>query len=307
MTNSLVCDAHGAPGVLVLGTVQLGMPYGIANRTGKPNDQVADAILAAAYALGIRVLDTAQAYGDSEVVIGRYRRAHPAHAFRVISKLDPTLDHTDRRAVMDAVRLSVMRTGGPLAGIMLHDSSKLAAWNSGVARNLLDCRESGHAEAVGASVYTPQEFECAVGIADLRIIQAPFSALDRRLRRAGLLEKAIQHDKLVILRSIYLQGLLLMDPEQLPQHLRFARADLLAWRALCSAHHVSPAAAALKYVQAAAPACMIVVGCEQPEQVEANVGLLGGAPLASECFLDIEALPVGEERLVNPSLWHEKQ
>jgi aryl-alcohol dehydrogenase-like predicted oxidoreductase len=299
--------AHGAPEALVLGTVQLGMPYGIANQTGKPDDHMAEAILGAAYALGIRILDTAQSYGDSEAVIGRYGRAHPAHAFRVISKLDPTLDHTDRSAVRDAVRLSVLRTGGPLAGIMLHDPSKLAAWNSGIARSLLDCRESGLVEAVGASVYTPQEFECAVGIADVQIIQAPFSVLDRRLRCAGLLKKAIEHDKLVILRSIFLQGLLLMDPEQLPQHLRFARADLLAWRALCSAHHVSPAAAALKYVQAAAPACMIVVGCETPEQVQANVNLLGGAPLASECFLDIEALPVGEERLINPSLWHEKQ
>ena len=129
-------------------------------------------------------------------------------------------------------------------------------------------------EALGVSVYTPQEFERAVEIAEIRMIQAPFSALDQRLRRSGLLDRAIHERKLVFLRSIFLQGLLLMDPEHLSEHLQFARKDLAEWHELCRAHRVSPAIAALKYVHAVAPACGLVVGCERPEQVEANVDML---------------------------------
>lgn len=296
----------GSLGALVLGTVQLGLPYGIANRTGQPSSESARAILDTAYACSIRVLDTAQAYGNSEAIIGQYRRAHPEQHFHVVSKLDPALDHLDSAVVTDAVRHSVSRTGGPLAGIMLHDPSKLAYWKSGVGRNLLKCQECGLVEALGVSVYTPQEFERAVEIAEIRMIQAPFSALDQRLRRSGLLDRAIHERKLVFLRSIFLQGLLLMDPEHLSEHLQFARKDLAEWHELCRAHRVSPAIAALKYVHAVAPACGLVVGCERPEQVQANVDMLRTAPLTDACVRDIDTLRTSEQRMLNPSLWHDK-
>jgi len=53
---------------LVLGTAQLGLPYGIANQTGQPDQVVATAIIREAWNQGIREFDTAQGYGDSEQV-----------------------------------------------------------------------------------------------------------------------------------------------------------------------------------------------------------------------------------------------
>ena len=41
---------------LVLGTAQLGMPYGIANRSGQPDASQARAIVEAAWEAGIRTL-----------------------------------------------------------------------------------------------------------------------------------------------------------------------------------------------------------------------------------------------------------
>src|SRR4051812_7806276 len=68
---------------LALGTVQFGSRYGIANRSGQTTRDEAAAILAAAYAAGIRTLDTAIAYGDSERLLGEIGVAD----WRVVSKL----------------------------------------------------------------------------------------------------------------------------------------------------------------------------------------------------------------------------
>jgi aryl-alcohol dehydrogenase-like predicted oxidoreductase len=55
----------------VLGTAQLGMPYGVANHCGLPSDADAAALLGAALMAGVRAFDTVRAYGASERRLGR--------------------------------------------------------------------------------------------------------------------------------------------------------------------------------------------------------------------------------------------
>ena len=55
-----------------LGTVQLGMNYGIANDAGKPELSKSFDMLSAALESGITSLDTARGYGDAEDVLGQY-------------------------------------------------------------------------------------------------------------------------------------------------------------------------------------------------------------------------------------------
>src|ERR1700730_13089956 len=74
-------------GKLILGTVQFGMPYGINNILGKPDIKLALELLNHAYEGGIRILDTAEAYGNAQEVIGAYHEAFPLQRFEVITKL----------------------------------------------------------------------------------------------------------------------------------------------------------------------------------------------------------------------------
>ena len=57
--------------MLTLGTVQFGLPYGIANTHGQPAYETARDIIACAVEGGVNVLDTAVSYGESEAVVGR--------------------------------------------------------------------------------------------------------------------------------------------------------------------------------------------------------------------------------------------
>ena len=54
---------------MILGTVQLGCDYGIKNRYGQPSHKEALSILDVAFQGGIRTLDTAAGYGESERII----------------------------------------------------------------------------------------------------------------------------------------------------------------------------------------------------------------------------------------------
>lgn len=295
--------AENQLGCLALGAVQLGLSYGIANSRGKPDEQTSFAILDAAWDVGIRVLDTAQAYGDSESLIGKYCSARPDKPFHVISKLNPGCDYRNSTSVLKAVARSVELLGAPLASLLLHDPTQLRFWNEGTGEVLLSCVAGGYMECVGVSTYTPEEFAAALAIPEIRVIQAPFSALDRRLLTSGLLRQAVASGRVVFLRSILLQGLLLMEPNAIPDRIQEARPLVTAWRNLCEEAGMPPLAIALKYARQRAKGAVLLVGCEQPDQVRVNAALGGDGSLSESLLQAIDALPVPIEKVVNPSLW----
>jgi aryl-alcohol dehydrogenase-like predicted oxidoreductase len=288
---------------LVLGAAQLGMSYGIANISGKPDTRRAAEILSAAWTAGIEVIDTAQAYGDSERVIGVYLRAHPDRPFRVVTKLAAAVDHEDPEAIVAAARLSRDVLGQPLAALMLHDASALAKWNLRLQRGLEECLDAGIAEAVGVSTYTPAEFRAALEIPILQVIQAPFNALDRRLLEGGLLARALESGRVLVLRSAFLQGLLVLDPGEVPGHLSFAAPHLARWRSICARHGETCAATAVRYARHVAPRALIAIGSESAEQVAANARIVADCKLSEDVVREIEKMPIPEERVINPSLW----
>ena len=95
---------------LVLGTAQLGMPYGIANSTGKPDFETAVSLIKTAWEHGIREFDTAQAYGESETVLGRALSSLGiSNDVRIITKLDPKLDPQEGQNIQKAINRRLER------------------------------------------------------------------------------------------------------------------------------------------------------------------------------------------------------
>lgn len=289
---------------LVLGTAQLGMDYGVANRTGKPARATADAVLDLAWKAGLASLDTAQAYGDSEAVIGSYLARHPACLIRVVSKLDPAFADAAEDTIYAAVRSSADRLHGRLQGMLLHNASMLAYWKSGLGRALQRCRDDGLISTIGVSVYTPDEFRQALSNSEIRLIQAPFNALDRSLYTDGLIEDAREAGVSLHLRSIFLQGLLLLEADALPPGTAFARKSIADWQALCRRYDRPPAAAALLFAARTAPDAYLVVGCETPDQLAGNIDSLRASPLDDAVWDDIMSLPQADDRTARPYLWN---
>lgn len=291
-------------GGLALGTAQLGMDYGIANRGGRPTGEDAFATLDAAWEAGIRVFDTAPGYGAAEELLGDWLVDRAAWDAVVVTKLDAAVDAGDVESVTAAVAASHERLHGPPDCLLLHDPEAVSRWAL-VAPALRTCLDRGLVRRIGVSVYEPEQLEEALRHEEISVVQAPTNALDRRIVDSGLLAGGLASGRTIIVRSVFLQGILVLAPSELPPPLAFAAPTVERWRALCERHELAPDAAALRWVRTVASDALVVVGCESALQVARNVALWQAGPLDEAFLAEVAGLPPAPERLLDPRAWSE--
>jgi aryl-alcohol dehydrogenase-like predicted oxidoreductase len=230
-------------------------------------------------------------------------RRHADRPLAVVSKLDAEVPADDPEAVHEAVWRSARRIGRPLAGMLIHDPSQLDAWAGGLGATLAGCRDAGLTERVGVSVYTPEQFALALELEELSIVQAPYSVFDRRLDEAGLLIRARERGIVVMLRSAFLQGLLVMDPARRPGWLSFAAERLRAWDECCARAGLPPAQVALRFVLDHHPDALVPVGCETSAQLDGIIAAALAPALEPTLVDELEALASDDLALVDPTRW----
>jgi aryl-alcohol dehydrogenase-like predicted oxidoreductase len=288
---------------LVLGTAQLGLKYGIANNKGQLGQHKAEEILNFAWNSGIRNLDTAQAYGNSEEVIGSFSRANPNKIFNVITKLPPNINYKNSREIRLANNTSWGRLGVPPGDILIHDAKLLNDWDGILGKTLTSMINNSEVKGIGVSVYEPDEFQKALTIPEITSIQAPFNVFDRRLLDAGLLTQATKLKKKVFIRSIFLQGLLLLRPEELPSKMSFALPTLIRWQKLCQNNFVSPLKASLGYVLSKAPNLSFVIGSETEKQIYENLLIIREPALNPNFLKALNSFQIDDPRIYSPANW----
>jgi len=258
---------------LVLGTVQLGMSYGIANSTGQPDLKTAEKIVRTALDNGIYEFDTAQAYGTSENVLGTVlRKLGMNHTVRIVSKLHPDTWENCHKHLENTLKQSLIRLGvNRLYGLMLHEENLLDLWDKGLGEALLGFVRQGLIDHLGVSVYSPVRACQALHLQGIHLVQVPSNMLDRRFENAGVYNLAIEKQKSVYVRSIFLQGLLLSKTSHLNQSMAFAYDVLEMLSAITKEWGISAHELSIGYVKHAYPEAKILFGAETPEQVQMNV------------------------------------
>lgn len=204
---------------LCLGTAQFGLAYGITNAEGQvPEAEVAQ-LLSRASASGIRWLDTAQAYGNAEAVLGRNLPA--GHGFRVISKLPAQTQTAFTAQDAEAWEQGFLRSCERLRlksldALLLHAPADLSKPGATYLEEwLLGLRSRGLVQRLGVSIYTAGDLE-GVNPELLDLVQLPLSLFDQRLLQDGTVARLRASGTAIHARSLYLQGLLLTPAEQWP-------------------------------------------------------------------------------------------
>ncbi len=290
---------------LVLGTAQFGMKYGISNKSGQPNLDLAEKIVQTAWENGIKEYDTAQSYGESEKILGNIVRSLGLGSeLRIITKLDPNLDHLDKAALEQAVRESLTHLDVPvLYGLILHRDEYLELWERGLGDILRGFISKGLTEHIGVSVYSSDRAGLALDIDGINIVQLPSNILDRRFERAGIFENAKRKKKQIYVRSVFLQGLLLMSVEELPRHMQFATPLLIKLDEFCRCSGLTRQGLALGYVREAYQDAKIIFGAESPAQVKENIIYWNESLPVDMVGRVREAFDNVEERILNPVFW----
>jgi aryl-alcohol dehydrogenase-like predicted oxidoreductase len=284
---------------LALGTVQFGTSYGVANADGQVPVNEVRRILRYARENGIDMLDTAIAYGDSESRLGSIGVA----SWRVVSKLPAQSAECADVAdwVRAAVRGSLTRLGvSRLYALLLHRPEQLlTAGGEALYRALKALKAEGLVGRIGISIYEPAELDAIVARFPVDVVQAPFNILDRRLLESGWLARLKAQSVELHVRSVFLQGLLLMPAGQRPR--KFERWQSLwdAWHAWLSQAELTPLQACVRYVMSFTEIGAAVVGVDSLTQlaqiVQSGEGELPAVPTSLGCT---------DTDLLNPARWN---
>jgi len=274
---------------LMLGTVQFGMNYGVANTTGKPSFDTVKAILKTAYDGGITALDTAPEYGDSEEVIGRaLKELGLSKRFRIVSKIPAVPKDISPEQFFEAsIRNSLKRLQtDSLAAVLLHveaESIYLDVLKKQKAKGLI--------ELAGISLNTQAHADDG---ADADCLQVPASLLDHRFDRC--FGKAGRH---CFIRGAYLQGMLLMPEEKV------FIPEILERRKQLEKLGIPMAELALRYLFCKAGSKSVLTGVETLAQLQENIRIAELPPLAALDVTAIEKIMLQPlpEMYVSPFFW----
>ncbi|MFH1800828.1 MAG: aldo/keto reductase [Candidatus Omnitrophota bacterium] len=293
---------------LVLGSAQLGMPYGIKNRTGQPFLEEAISIVEEAWRGGIVEFDTAQDYGTSEAVLGQiFSALGITEQAYVISKISTSCEAGNTEKLDLALQRSLKYLGvKKLGGLLLHDERQLDFWPRGLRQWFLSCRNNGLIKNAGISVYSPSRALVALATEGIDLVQIPSNILDRRFDAAGVFKMAEDQGKTVYVRSVFLQGALLMSLGELPDRVNFLRDTVEKVQVMAKDLGRSVEELCLGYVMRKWPSAKIVLGAETADQIRFNIRLAGQDYSSLPIRQIEEGLGNAEERIVNIAQWPQK-
>ena len=262
---------------MTLGTVQLGLNYGIANRDGKPSEEKSFSILKAALDGGVTTLDTARAYGDSEEVIGRFLKQWKGETPAIVTKVRKLVGDSPKeleRFVTESVEQSLTNLGvNKVHAVMLHGAKDPIIHGKACADAVKALIDHGYTDKVGVSVYVAEDIEGMLPYDIFSVTQVPMSIFDQQLIAGGSIDKLRERDYTVFVRSVFLQGLFFLDPDTMtdPILLTHAAPKIRLLREIAAGEGMTVEQLAVAFMRDCAGVTSLVLGADTPEQVQANI------------------------------------
>lgn len=287
-------NKKGKISAMSLGTVQLGMNYGIANMNGKPDEKSSFAMLDGALSGGVTSIDTAQVYGESEAVIGRFFKQYKGEIPFMTTKLPKIQGDTQLdidKYVVSSIEKSLETLGLKKVNcVMLHVAGDLTANGDKTAKAMERIVKMGYTDMVGASVYVTEEVEEMLKSDVYTATQLPMSIFDQRIINSGALKKLHDKNYTVFIRSVFLQGLFFLDPENITDPILAAHAKerLIYLRKIAEREGMSVAQLAIAYIRDMPGVTSLVLGADTKEQVEANIAYFETPGLSEDTMNEIK-------------------
>jgi len=283
---------------LALGTAQFGMQYGVANRVGQPSEVEIKEILQIASGHGINTLDTAIAYGDCEERLGRIGVSN----WQIISKLPAFASDASNiyEEVQALVCDSLQRLGvGRIYGLLLHRPEQLQEKNGDALYRALErVRTEGFVHKIGISVYDPASLEAILPSFSFDLVQAPFSPFDQRIILSGWASRLKSLGMELHVRSIFLQGLLLMQQDERPNQFDRWSPFWNRWDEWLRDNHVTALQACLGFADSFPQIDRILVGVESKNQL---IDIVDG--MQRPALVIPDEFQSNDLDLINPANW----
>lgn len=285
---------------LILGTVQFGIKYGINNTIGKPTSDEVLSLLKVAYNSGIRVLDTAEAYGNVHQLIGNYHKKQDNFKFKIITKFPSNIKINLIKSkvieYLDSISVDFLDT------VMFHSYDSFKS-NYDSLKILNDLKSLGLIDNIGVSVYTNTELENLLNEDLITVIQLPYNLLDNFSVKGELIKKLKEKGKTIHTRSTFLQGLFFKKIDDSNNIVRDLNKELIILNNIKSKLDCSMVELALSYCTNQKLIDNVIIGVDSVCQLNTNLKA-SQFKLPLKVRKDIDNINTTNLELLNPSLWH---
>lgn len=280
---------------LTLGTVQFGLAYGVNNEKGMPSFEESSAILDTALSSGIVSFDTAQAYGESELVLKRFFEKENRERTLITKVVFRDVDKSGvKDKLFDMTRASIERLGvEKIPFLKLHCQDMLELYGDTLVYAMQDLKKEGLVDGIGVSFSDKSRLLELTDGCGFDCVQIPANIFDSKEIMDGSIKKLADSGCAVFVRSVYLQGLFFKDTNTLPEKIKSAKAPLDKLHALANEAGVSMAELAISFVRDSKGIASLVLGCDTPEQLLEGVLLINAPKINPEVAKT--ALRIAEE------------
>jgi aryl-alcohol dehydrogenase-like predicted oxidoreductase len=294
-----------------LGTVELGLPYGIpeAGRLVQPDKAAAARLLNTALDIGINFIDTARLYGTAEEIIGRAlhgRRQEYFLASKVPNFADENLTgHALRERIFASVGESLRLLQTEVIDVMLIHSAPVEVILRGEMMSVLeDVKRQGSVRWLGASVYGQDAALAAITDGRYDCLQIAYNLLDRRPQKQVFVQ-ARAAGVGIIARSVLLKGALSYRYRYLPDSLAVLRWAVEQVMALAEVSPDGLVELAYRFALSQQPPETALAGASSVAELEQVVAAAARGPLAPDLVAQIAGILIEPQSLLDPFTWPE--
>lgn len=294
---------------LVLGTAQLGLNYGIANKTGKPVESEALEIMKYAVENGISYFDTAYSYGNSEIIIGKFLDLHKNYKNRIniITKM-PSLkkEKLNEKNINNRFFESLNRLGQKsIYCYMVHDFNDIRNNCDEIGKVFLKFKENNYIKKIGVSIYDKSQIKFLLKNFDFDLIQIPINIFDQRLLMDDILVDLKKRGIEIYTRSVFLQGLIFLDKNNLPLKFKSIKKQLEKLNDISLKFNLSKEEIALIFVSTINEIDKIVIGIEKIEQLKRNIKIANNFKNFNKIksIINFKDFAIEDEDMIDPRKW----
>ena len=295
--------------VFSLGTVQLGMDYGLGDHTAKPSKEYAFSILDEAINKGVNMLDTANNYGDSERVIGEWlKTVDNTKKPMIVTKIGP-FDHSNPEALKKDILAQTEKCLQTLDVdqidiLMVHNYDDYEKNPEIVKEVFDDIKKSGKTRFTGISVYSRHDYFC-VARSGFDSVQIPLNIFDWTQIDNGGIKALADAGMMIFTRSVFLQGLVFLSPKDIDPRMDFCVPYIEKFLDFCDRFKLSPSVLAMSFALSVSGVASLVLGCQTLEQLDNNCEMIDSVRILTneemqkihDAFADIDP------RVIDPRCW----
>ncbi len=264
--------------VFSLGTVQLGMDYGLGKYTAKPAKEYAFSILDEAIKKGVNMLDTANNYGESEQIIGEWlKTVDNSEKPMIVTKIGP-FDHSSPEALKKDICAQTEKCLQTLDIeqidiLMVHDYADYEKNPDIVKKTFDELKKAGKTRFTGISVYSRHNY-FTVAESGFDSVQIPLNIFDWTQIDNGGIKALSDAGMMIFTRSVFLQGLVFLKLEEIDPRMDFCVPYVKKFHAFCDEFKLSPSVLAMSFALSVTGVASLVLGCQTTEQLNNNCEMI---------------------------------